>query len=367
MKNKIIYLVLILATAYVYIMFDSDVPLVLLGFEILLPVFLFVTLLSQRSCLKPGIRIRVPVVQKGQKIQVEITADNSGLLPVSRMMFKVVYVSSYGFKSEKEKIVGLADGHDSMVCHYEVDYPYSGRLQFSLQKVKVWDYLKVFSMSVNCSGSETVNVLPNLYEMNLVISPRTRNFPVDGDEYDKTRSGDDVSEIFQVREFRNGDTLQKVHWKLSAKADELMTKEYSLPKGCSVLILLDFQHEKGRNCGEEQMDRFIETAASLMFALTEQECMHYIFWYDGARDSARRFLVQDEEQLYEAIGEMLRVAPYMGNYDMMEAYRAEYNEMNFSTVLRLGTDLKLWRNGDLAAEFSDKPLQQQFASFELEV
>ena len=40
--------------------------------------------------------------------------------------------------------------------------------------------------------------------------------------------GYDPSELFDVREFQNGDRLQSVHWKLSARTDELMVKELSL-------------------------------------------------------------------------------------------------------------------------------------------
>ena len=66
---------------------------------------------------------------------------------------------------------------------------------------------------------------------------KTRNFPVEGDEYEKERSGDAPTEIFQIREFRPGDRMQQIHWKSSARSGELMTKEYSMPCGCKVLLL----------------------------------------------------------------------------------------------------------------------------------
>lgn len=367
MKSKLIYLGLMLATAYVYIMFDSDVPLVVLGFEVILPVFLLLTLLVQRMNLKPDIRIPVPVVQKGQKIRVEIIIKNEGFVPAGGIMFRAECRDSYGYKKDKIQISGLADGRDTIVYHYEMEHPYCGRLLFSLPKIRIWDYLKIFSLGLRCGKEESVNVLPDFHEMSLVVTPASRNFLAEGDEYDKNKSGDDVSEIFQVREFRNGDTLQRVHWKMSAKADELMTKEYSLPRGCSVLFLLDFRGINGKIGSARRMDCFIEAAASIMFAMTEQECHYYVYWYEDGLSQGERMLVQDEEQLYDVIGRMLLAKPFEGDYDLLEAYRAEYREAAFSVVLKFGLDLKLWKNSALEKEFTEGALGEQFAEFELEI
>ena len=48
--------------------------------------------------------------------------------------------------------------------------------------------------------------------------------------------GDDPSEIYQVREYRERDSLKDIHWKLSAREEELMVKERGFPLGCVVLI-----------------------------------------------------------------------------------------------------------------------------------
>ena len=51
----------------------------------------------------------------------------------------------------------------------------------------------------------------------------------DADVYDDFRPGNDSSEIFDVREFRDGDKIQSIHWKLSAKMQELVVREDSQP------------------------------------------------------------------------------------------------------------------------------------------
>lgn len=76
------------------------------------------------------------------------------------------------------------------------------------------------------------------------VSEHTRNFFGEADVYDDFHPGDDPSEIFGVREFRAGDKMQSIHWKLSAKSDDLLVRENSQPKACPLVFLLEPPHMK---------------------------------------------------------------------------------------------------------------------------
>ena len=58
------------------------------------------------------------------------------------------------------------------------------------------------------------------------------------DEVQYTK-GDDVSQISQIRNYIPGDKLQNIHWKLSAKNEELQVKEFSKPYSDEVTLLVD--------------------------------------------------------------------------------------------------------------------------------
>ena len=72
----------------------------------------------------------------------------------------------------------------------------------------------------------------------------TRNFFGEAEIYDDFHPGDDPSEIFGVREFRAGDKMQSIHWKLSAKSDDLLVRENSQPKACPLVFLLEPPNSK---------------------------------------------------------------------------------------------------------------------------
>ena len=64
-----------------------------------------------------------------------------------------------------------------------------------------------------------------------------------------------------MRSFRKGDKIQSIHWKLSAKADELIVKENSLPKACAVTVIAN----PAGHMNIRQKEKFIQLVAGLSF------------------------------------------------------------------------------------------------------
>ena len=57
--------------------------------------------------------------------------------------------------------------------------------------------------------------------------------------YSGSRPGDDPGETYDIREYRSGDSIRQIHWKLSGKLDDIMIREKSFPVDDTVLILAE--------------------------------------------------------------------------------------------------------------------------------
>lgn len=79
-------------------------------------------------------------------------------------------------------------------------------------------------------------MLPELDAVAVQVSERVRRYFGEAESYDDFQPGTDVSQIFDVREYRPGDRLQRIHWKLSAKSDGLLVREDSQPLACAVVF-----------------------------------------------------------------------------------------------------------------------------------
>lgn len=367
MKNKIIYLLVLAATVFFGIMYDGKFLLILMLFEVLFATAMF--LMSWVLAYGISIRLEVkgPVASKEEMIPVEIYVKNNCWLPVNHIVMKLVLSNGFSGHGEKERVKGAVQGSSEVRIQCSISSRYCGQVQIMLERIKVYDYLMLFSRKRKMQEKIQVNILPAVHHIEAEVSERTRRFPVEGEEYETHRSGDDPSEIYQVREFRNGDTLQRVHWKLSARTDELMTKEFSMPKGCKILFLLNFYWESSKGQMLDQMNAFLETAVSLSNALAREECPHYVAWYDKVHNELVRKQVENEESFYEMMEELLTAVFYFESYDMEAGYRAEYPGGNFSTVMMLDGNLQLIMNGEARAQFLKEDIKSQLEGYFLQV
>lgn len=57
---------------------------------------------------------------------------------------------------------------------------------------------------------------------------------------ESSRKGHDFAEVSDIREYRPGDRLRDIHWKLSVKSDELIVKERISMAGSEMVIVMEF-------------------------------------------------------------------------------------------------------------------------------
>jgi len=367
MKNVIAYIGIILLTVYVEIMYVQFYGTTLLAFEILLFLAMFLLSWYFRRSVTAGLKVRIPAAQKGEEIRVELEVKNRGVLPVTKMDVFVEAENCGIPRGTRTRVTASvpARGQGREICLTKAEY--CGRYHFRMAKGRVWDYLGLFSRKIRCREDAYVNVMPEFCLMAVDVSEYTRNFPADSEEYDPHRSGDDPSEIFQIREFRDGDTLQRVHWKMSAKADELMTKELGRPVGYCVLLLVDFHVEKQEKGRMERLDAIFELAAAVSYSLREAGVYHLAAWYDEKQGSICRAHIRKEEQVYEMIDRLLGAGPYEQNMDLLQAYQEEYPGGQFGSILRLDMRPALSVNDREAVRFETDHLKEQILGCLLEV
>lgn len=367
MKNVIIYIGIFLLTVYVEIMYVDFYGITLAAFEILLFFTMFLLSWYLKKKVKVGLEVRIPAAHKGEEIQVELHIENRGFLPVTKMHFLIAAENPCNSRKTKIPVTASvpARRQNKEVCQAAAEY--CGRYYFRIIKGRVWDYLGLFSHRIGCKEDAYVDVLPGFYHMEIQVSERTRNFPADGEEYDAHRSGDDPSEIFQIREFRDGDTLQRVHWKMSAKTDEWMTKELGRPVGYSVLVLVDFHMEKEGKSRLEKMDAVFEIAAAVSCSMQQAGVRHFVAWFNEKQGGICRACVREEEQVYEMMNCLMGAEPYAQELDLRQIYQEEYPGEQFSRILRLSTEPAVYMDGAEAARFEPGHIEEQISGCLLEV
>ena len=337
------FLIGIITAAIVFYMsmIYGNAALALLGcFMCVFMVLTFIALLVKAHRAVAAINIPIVIATQGESIRVSLSCrlKEAGFDGVK---YRVTVKNNLsGEKSTK----WLSGGSDFL---YSVNL--CGNYEFELVRIKLYDFSRIFYVTKRVKKYANVEVMPQIDEIPVRITDRVRNFFGDSDIYDDLRPGYDPSELFDVREFQNGDRLQSVHWKLSARTDELMVKENSLPKACAVAIVADLRGiKKGR-----QADAFMKLLVSLSFSLMDQKCPHYVAWYDTSINDIVRARVDDEEGFYIFLNSFLKIKPDTKN-DALFLYGEKYRAEKLVCLLSVDGRLQIKRGEEIVGRADEK-------------
>ena len=125
---------------------------------------------------------------------------------------------------------------------------------------------------------------------------------IEGTEFSKIKSGDDSTEVFDIREYRPGDKLHSVHWKLSSRRKEIMVKEYSLPINSNYSIIMDLT-TCDKNMHKE-VDAVIEVTMDLILKLQEQGINHQIIAYERNGKYVFKDIIENNASMVDIMYEL---------------------------------------------------------------
>lgn len=366
MMPPVICLAVLALLAYMAALYASEALLVtaVAGLALLAVIYLYLAVLL----LTVQVKVTLPISMVEWKNEAELRVRlenrwrlNAGKVRVCFSGINELTGKKYAFHGE-----WTVEAARSKVCYRQVGQAHCGSLLYTAKSLRVYDMTGFFWLGKKCGQRVRLLVMPPIYETSVIVTEQSRHFLGDAEVYDMAISGPDASEIFDVRPFRDGDRLQNIHWKLSAKTEELMVRENSLPLGCPVVILLDLSGRNIRN-PKKRADSFLTVVSSLSCGLVEQKCAHYIAWYGSRRKDIVRMRVDHEEDVYsvlmalltERIGENfgtrtgkgLRAdaalsAAGTGTLDVREQYREKYRAETAVTVLMLNLKLEIY-TGDV--------------------
>ena len=337
------YLAVLLVTVYLFFMYDAPALSGILVFLVIYPAVSGVYLAVAGRNAVPDLERVPPLGDKGKKIKAGISVRNRS----PRMSIQYEFQASAGNSGAKKRVkkkfrgVLLPKGEETVWLTF--DTIYCGTVEISVDYVKVYDFLGIFYRKVRWRRKAQVKVMPVFELMPLEITRRTREFQADAQEFSQERRGDDPSEIYQVREYQEKDSLKDIHWKLSAREEKLMIKERSFPLGCVVLIYIDYR--RGMQSAEG-FSKMLETAASLSITLVSEKCIHMAAWYEEKNERIVRWRITDEESACDMIWNLMEIQPYADVQKKQVCYDDTFRGQEFASVVTIDGNGKIEKDGE---------------------
>ncbi len=354
------FLLVIGITLYIAFMYHS-MTMMLLGFmEAALFVVSVCSLLFRCFRIRGYIEAPVGIAERGRESLVKLVITNHCFFPVNRMKALIIVRDAMRGKSKKYRMTLPVVPRGESEYMKAISFFGTGNYEIYLKKLRIYDITGVFAWNIRMKKQSVIQVMPEFHDVPVRLTLATKNFYGEADVYDENMPGQDNSELFQVREYRGGDRLQNVHWKLTAKQDELMVKEHSMPKACPVILFLEYRPVKKR-----RLLAYLETVASLSFSIMDAGCPHYVVWYDSAELDVMRIRVDDEESMFYMIGVLMKIKWVRCKEEIKYRYREKYRQDPYVWALTLDEKLQLYKEKELLTRYSAKKLKTSLAQMEL--
>lgn len=290
LKTRLIYLIFLLFAVLFFIFFDGYLSLYILRLVIFLPIVSLLISLPGIFCARLKLTTDTDAVQRGQTLSVRATVENR--LPVFSGIMKVTLTVRNTFTGETTKEqMSLPFGRRAVAMTYRAGSSGCGRLFFELSGARACDCMGLFSLPVHLGRDARCSavVYPVVCRADLISEPMERP-SFESERYSTVQPGDDPFELYSLREFRDGDRLSRVHWKLSEKLGTTVVKDFGMPIVNGVFILLQLDGTA------EEADALLDSFVSLADFLLREKGFWAGFW-SVERDSFTVAEISDGEAL----------------------------------------------------------------------
>lgn len=364
MISIMLVLLIVAACFYIGILYTNSIILTI-GYTLLLLLGVsIVELLYRFFTMTCRIDVPISMSEEGRPIGVVIKIRNKSILPAGKAEVKIESKNVFQKKGKVQwiPISNVSTGEKKHGINLEIQG--AGCHDILVTRMKIHSIFGLIHLTRRCRDFSSVLVLPKIHSVNVQVTESVRNFLGDADVYDDFRPGHDSGETFEIRAYREKDKLQSIHWKLSARMDELMVKENSLPKACAVVLLLEFRPWKKTQKKDTVANAYLELAASVSFALMEEKCPHFIAWYSAEKEGIRRIRVDDEESFYLFLDAYLREA-IPTEKDIREEYRKDYKNEWYLHDITLNENLEIYKNGEFFTRLEEAKIKDECEKLEL--
>ena len=255
---------------------------------ILLPMLSLV--ISLPAMLSARLQIELqPACTQCEAAYVSVRLAGSRLpLPQCRLRLQVTHTMT----GERQVLKNIITGTDQW--YVKLDTAHVGQLCCTAKRVRIYDYLRLFRMPVRGCGRAALVVFPEAREPKVL--PNLSRFRT---KQLRPKPGGGFSEEHEMRQYREGDRLRDIHWKLSVKTDSLIVREAQEPLRGEVLLTLDLAGTQA------QIDSVLCSFCWLSKWLLEHDTPHRITWIDPEDCQLASMEITHEGELRQVLERLL--------------------------------------------------------------
>jgi len=259
-RYRVTYAVFLLGCLIFSVAYQSRITSVLLIVAAAYPVVALVLTVISLFMLRIGFDEKRAVYEKCEQFELPVRISNNFLFPYAPAELDCIIPDSETGLFLRKQIYASVAPLKRMRIFVPCMHRYRGSYSAKIRKLSVYDPLRLIRISRKLD-----------IEMQLVFMPRKITLDKLGLVFGGERGAEPEQRMMgekenfsHVREYVQGDVVQLVHWKLTAKLDELMIKQYDSQDDRRSVILCNFgRYNATPSAVMRQSDAVTETAVAV--------------------------------------------------------------------------------------------------------
>lgn len=235
--GAILYCFLLLFALVFTQLLRNTASAVFFWFLVLVPFLSFLLLIIGKACIQVYVSSDTNRCEKMEPVEYEIRLINACPIPLPFVEAMIHLPRIDGVRSLHQKLVLSLLPFGMHVIKNTVRFRYRGLYEIGVREIYLYDYLRMFRIRIDVNNYSNVTVLPRRLALDTSVRTAVSDIPSSFAQLQRTA---EQSEQANIRDYRLGDTMKSIHWKLSSKAEDLQVRDFNTNDDQHVYIFVDF-------------------------------------------------------------------------------------------------------------------------------
>lgn len=267
----------------------------------------------------------------GQSLSFTTEVKSRYRLLVSGRIDYVFVYKNMTLKNELKRNIFIPLGIKTARKNQEYTATYCGNVMISYEKVYLYDVFGFCRVPISQTQKHHLVVYPGKVNIELLYNELSKPYENGVLQY-QYKKGPDMSEIFDLKQYYQGDDIRHVHWKLTAKTRQMLLKEGTHNSSFETVLLVDI----GLNDQNEEVDKKVLSKA-LSFAMSMSEELllknigHYVALYDHG--SFYWLEMNNVQDYYTTLEQWFYKGVSLQNGDALHLFMSEQLDLIFTKMI----------------------------------
>lgn len=293
-KHRFGYLLLWISAFALYIFYVGYTSYFLFLLVSIMPFLSILYLCLGMRRFEVRLHIEQSDFKRNEEVKVQLYTRTRSFIPLARVQGSLRINNVFTKQSTREQTAFTSERGLSEIT-LTLEPKSCGYYELCMDSFRLHDLLGIVRFSKKCKAETSFYVLPNPVSYAFEIPSMTKS---QDEEYDPYRAGNDPGETFDVHTYQPGDSLHKIHWKLSAKLDDIMVRDFSMPASRFLTIAYELYGSM------EDAQKILEHVYGFSSTLLAQGHSHTMKRYVG-QEVISQVSIQSSQELLAYLKKML--------------------------------------------------------------